>query len=361
VSRAPAIHQFIPSFAARDAVGQHTLRLRTLLRDLGFDSDIYAEDVHPELRGQALDYRTFAPPPGTPTWLLYQASTGSPMGDWLQTRPEPLLLDYHNITPVEMFAPWEPVVAAVLRRARAQLARLAPRSRLGFADSTFNAGEIDDLGCPRTVVAPILLDPGAFECGVDAAVLDRLGAGSGVAWLFVGRLAPNKAQHDVLKAFALYRRVFDSRARLWLVGGSSSDAYVRALRSLAQRLGVASAVEFAGSVSQEALVAYYRAADVFVCLSDHEGFCVPLLESMAHGVPVVAFGSSAVPETLGSAGVCLPEKSPGVVASAVWRVVSDRSVRDALVAAGHRRLQDFSLERTRATYADAIKQFVEAA
>ena len=179
--------------------------------------------------------------------------------------------------------------------------------------------------------------------------------------MFVGRMAPNKAQHDVVKAFALYRRVFDSRARLWLVGGSSSDAYVRACRELADRLGVGSAVEFAGSVSQEALTAYYRSADVFVCLSDHEGFCVPLLEAMWHGVPVVAFGSSAVPETLGAGGVCLPEKSASVVASAVWRVVSDPGLRSSLVAAGRRRLGDFELSKTRATFTKAIEQFVEAA
>ena len=147
---------------------------------------------------------------------------------------------------------------------------------------------------------------------------------------------------------------------MWLVGGSSSDAYVRVVRGLADRLGVGGAVEFAGSVSQEALTAYYRSADVFVCLSDHEGFCVPLLEAMWHEVPVVAFGSSAVPETLGSGGVCLPEKSAGVVASAVWRVVSDRRVRDGLVAAGRRRLADFELSKTRAIFTTAIEELVEA-
>ena len=221
MNRAPAIHQFIPVFAGRDAVGQHTLRLRDVLRDLGLRSEIYAERIHPEVRGEAFDYRTYAPEPGVPTWLLYQASTGATMADWLLERPEPLLLDYHNITPIELFAPWEPAVAAVLRRARNQLAELAPRARLGLADSTFNAGEIDDLGCRRTVVAPILLDPGSFDGGVDEGVLGRLGAlssGGGASWLFVGRMAPNKAQHDVVKAFALYRRVFDPAAPAPIAG-----------------------------------------------------------------------------------------------------------------------------------------------
>jgi glycosyltransferase involved in cell wall biosynthesis len=148
--------------------------------------------------------------------------------------------------------------------------------------------------------------------------------------------------------------VFDPSARLWLVGGSSSDAYVRAVRGLVEALGLEGAVRLTGSVSPAALAAYYAAADVFVCASDHEGFCVPLLEAMHSGLPVVAYASSAVPETLGGAGVCLPEKSPGVVAAAVWRVVSDAGLRGRLVAAGRRRLEDFAPERTRATFATAI-------
>jgi L-malate glycosyltransferase len=363
VNRRAAVHQLVPSFAARDAIGHHTVHLRDLLRDLGFDSEIYAEDAHPEVRHLCHPVGALpAPTPGVPTWLLYQCSTASDLADLLVQRPEPLILNYHNITPVETFAAWEPVIAVRLAEARRQLTRLVERTELGVSDSGFNAAELDDLGCPRSVVAPILLDAGAFDGPVDEALVGELSAGAGsagsgqggAAWLFVGRVAPNKAQHDVVKAFALYRRVFDPGARLWLVGGCSSDSYLRALRGLVASLGLGSSVRLAGSVSAAELAAYYRAADVFVCASDHEGFCVPLLEAMHHGLPVVAYGSSAVPETLGGAGVCLPEKSPGVVASAVWRVVSDVGVRSALVGAGRRRVADFAPEAARAAHAAAI-------
>ena len=355
MTRRPAVHQFVPSFAGRDAIGHHTLQVRALLRGLGFDSEIFVEEAHPDVRSTARDVREFpaATPDRPPTWLLYQCSTYSSLGEWLLQRPEPLVLDYHNITPVELFAPWEPLVAARLLQARRQLAELVPRAPLGLADSAYNAGELDDLGIARSVVAPILLDEATFAGPVDEGLVGEL-SGRGTAWLFVGRLAPNKAQHDVVKAFALYRRVFDPAARLWLVGGSSSDAYVRAVRGLVGSLGLEGAVRLTGSVSAASLAAYYAAADVFVCASDHEGFCVPLLEAMHSGLPVVAYASSAVPETLGGAGVCLPEKSPGVVAAAVWRVVSDAGLRGRLVAAGRRRLEDFAPERTRATFATAI-------
>ena len=355
MSRRAAIHQFVPVLARHDAIGRHTVQLRRLLQDMGLDSELFVADAHPDLDVPTHDPASFRPEPGVPTWLLYQASTDSDMADDLVARPEPLILDYHNITPAEMFAPWEPLVAPGLRMARRQLARLSPRSVLGLADSSYNAVELDSLGCPRTVVAPILFDVSGFDVVPDRGVVERLAVGGGVRWLFVGRVAPNKAQHDVVRAFALYRRVFDPDARLCLVGGSSSDRYWRAVEGLVAELDLVDAVELAGSVSGEALAAYYESADVFVCLSDHEGFCVPLLEAMHHGVPVVAFGSSAVPETLGAGGVCLPEKSPVLVAAAVDRVVSDPQVRDALVAAGRRRLEDFDLSRTRATFTTAIE------
>jgi glycosyltransferase involved in cell wall biosynthesis len=362
VTRRPAVHQLIPTFAARDAIGNHAVQLRDLLRNLGFASDIFADEAQSAVRHLSRPVQELpAPTADQRTWLLYQCSTRSRLADLVSARPEPLVLNYHNITPAERFAPWEPVVAAQLVEARRQLAALAPRAELGVAVSAFNAAELDDLGGRRTVVAPIIVDAGTFDGPVDEGLVGELSSGGGTAWLFVGRVAPHKAQHDVVKAFALYRRVFDPGARLWLVGGSSSDAYLRALRGLVGSLGLGSSVRLAGSVSAAELAAYYRAADVFVCASDHEGFCVPVLEAMHHGLPVVAFASSAIPETVGEAGVVLPEKSPGVVAAAVWRVVSDGGLRDRLVAAGRRRVEDFAPERARAAHTAAIERFVELA
>ena len=154
--------------------------------------------------------------------------------------------------------------------------------------------------------------------------------------MFVGRVAPNKAQHDVVKAFAWYRRVFDAEASLTLVGGVSAGSYWSALERFVDGLGLSGVVRLAGSVSDVELEGLYRSADVFVCLSEHEGFCVPLLEAMAHGVPVVAFGAAAVPETLGDAGL-----------------------RAGLVGAGRRRLEHFSLARTRRTLLDALQPILE--
>jgi glycosyltransferase involved in cell wall biosynthesis len=347
----PVVHQFTAVLAGRDAVGDHTVRLHRLLIEMGCDAAIYAAHVHPDVRDLGRDFRRHRDDP-RPDLIIYQASTGTPVADYLVTRREPLVLDYHNMTPPEFFDPWEPAIGAELYHGRRQLARLGRRAVLGLADSAFNGRELVDAGVSEVVVAPILFDVSAL--GVAGGLVPAgLGEGRPV-WLFVGRLAPNKAQHDVIAAFAAYRAEFGPGARLVLVGVASSGAYEAALVGLAESLGVADAVVFAGSVSAEELAGWYGVADVFVCLSEHEGFCVPLLEAMHHRVPVVAFDSSAVPETLAGAGLVLADKSPVVVAEAVDRVVSDPVVASRLVDRGVERLADFDLDTTAEVYRETL-------
>ena len=197
---------------------------------------------------------------------------------------------------------------------------LAPFTEMSFADSSFNEAELLELGYGKTQVCPILVDLEEYHIPPDPRTLDWLQSRrehSGSQWLFVGRVAPNKCQHDIVAAFAVYRRVFEPDARLTLVGGATSPSYRHALDRLVHELGVAGNVDVVGSVSSGQLLAHWAVADVFVCLSEHEGFCVPVLEAMELGVPVVAYAATAVPETVGDAGLLLDDKDPLTVAMAV--------------------------------------------
>jgi L-malate glycosyltransferase len=205
---------------------------------------------------------------------------------------------------------------------------------------------------------PVLIDIDAFERTPPDPAIPRLDA---TTWLFVGRLAPNKAQHDIVKAFAVYRRVFDPTARLRLVGGSSSHSYQNSLADFIAALGLRDAIDVTGPVSSAALSAYYETSDVLVVCSDHEGFLVPLLEAMSHRLPIVAYRAGAVPETLGDAGLTLAVKDGPTVAAAVHRVMTDDALRAQLVVAGERRLRDFSLDVTRQKLYDALTPVVGAA
>lgn len=357
-----AIHQFLPTFASRDAIGTHALHARRILRDMGLESEIYAEGIARPGRRQAHPYRTYGrrPAPGQ-TWLLYQLSTGSAVADFVRARPEPTLVNYHNVTTASLFAPWEPHVAVECTEGRRQLREMAGEVELGIAVSSFNEAELRQAGYRETAVAPVLVDLDAADVDPDTEVLARLELAKragGADWLFVGRVAPHKCQHDVVRALAAYRRLYDPRARLYLVGGAGSGAYGHMLERYVAALGLGGAVTLTGSVSSAALRAYYRSADVFVCLSEHEGFCVPIVEAMRLSVPVVAFASTAVPETVAGAGVLLDAKDPVTVAAAVSRVLDDAPLRALLVAAGARRAGDFSLANATRRFTDVIGKFL---
>jgi L-malate glycosyltransferase len=354
-----AILQFTPALVARDAIGGHVLGIDAALRDAGVETGIYTGYVEPELSARAQPYAALAPAPSSgPRYLLYHSSIGSEVADFVLDQREPKLVDYHNMTPPDYFAAWRPEVFVELTKGRRQLSQFASVSTLALADSAFNAGELVGLGFRSVSVVPILLDVDGLMRS-DAAAGVRWAGGDGARWLFVGRVAPNKAQHDVVKAFAWYRRVFDAGASLTLVGGVSAGSYWSALERFVEALGLSGAVRLAGSVPDAELEGLYRSADVFVCLSEHEGFCVPLLEAMAHGVPVVALGAAAVPETLGDAGLLLGSKRPGLVAEAVARVMGDAGLRAALVAGGRERLQHFDLARSRRRLLDALAPILE--
>jgi len=357
-----ALHQLLPSYARRDAIGSHAFLLQALLRRAGFESEVYAQ-WREDPPGPCLAPTALRPRPGERTVLLYHLSTGSELATVVADRPEPLVVDYHNVSPSEVFGRWEPTVGPELALGRRQLADLSHRTSLAVAHSAYSATDCRRAGYRRSEVAPILLDVDGLIGDVDDFALRRLGderaSRGGSDWLFVGRLAPHKAQHDIIKAFAIYREVYDGHARLSLIGGSSSHAYETTLQAYVRSLGLDGAVRILHSVTGGELAAHYATAEVFVCLSDHEGFCVPILEAMAYGLPVVAYAATAVPETLGGAGLLLPRKDPATVAAACNRVATDRPLRERLSAAGRARVAGFSLAAAEATMLDALLPVLE--
>ncbi len=362
-----AIHQFLPSLAPRDAQSQHHLHVRDALRSAGYSSEIYAGEAKGDLRSQARPFRAFDPDRVDGdrvdgSWILYAHAIGSPVADFVRDRPEPLMLYFHNITPSSMFAPWEPTAAIKLGAGRRQLPALVARCRLAMANSRYSETELIDLGARRTAVVPVMFDTENFATAPDRTTFDELSASSAngiVNVLFVGRLAPNKAQHRLIAALAALRRGHDIDARLHLIGGSASDRYERTLREYVDALGLADSVSFVGSATPAVLAAYYRAATVFVSASEHEGFCVPILEAWYHDLPVVALATTAVDETLGSAGARLRSNTPTRIAAAIARVVSDDGVATVLRARGRERLDEFGVERSKGRLLEAVRSVVE--
>jgi glycosyltransferase involved in cell wall biosynthesis len=353
------VDQIIPSLASRDAIGVHTRTLTHALREAGIDSTIYHGNCTPDMESVPLvELGRFT----KDRWLLYQSSIGSPVYDILATRDEPKLVNYHNITPMELLAPWEPSVGYEVSLGRTQMARLAPESRLAVADSAYNESELTDVGYRETAVVPLLIDMTSTGEEPDPEVLARLGeakARGGADFLFVGKVSPHKAPHDLVKMLAVYRRLYDPHARLHLVGSPLGERYGPALAAFVAELGLQGAVSVTGSLTPGGLEAYYQSADVFVCASDHEGFCVPIVEAMAHGLPVVAYATTAIPETVGDAGILLPDKDPARFAVAVHRVVEDAALRALLLERAAARADFYDVTRSVARFVQLVSDAIQ--
>jgi glycosyltransferase involved in cell wall biosynthesis len=357
--RPVAVHQFLPALNPHDATGAHTLKLRDILRTAGWRSEIFAEAVHDDLADEAHKHWMYPEHAADGDVAVYQFTTSSAVAPYLAEQGLPLILDFHNFTSPELFAGWEPGNVKRAGQAADDLALLAPEARLGLARSAYSERALKRAGCRRTTVTPVLADyrrvTTAPDPRVAAELRARRAAEGGADILFVGRVVPSKAQHELVKALWTYRRLYDPAARLHLVGGTSSYTYSKSLHDFVEDLGLTSAVRLTGEVSDAALAAYYEGTDVFLSLSVHEGFGVPLVEAMTAGLPIVArgAGAGAVTQTVGDAALVLESGDPAYVAAALHRVCTDDAVRRTLADNGRRRAADFQ-------GAHVGRQFVEA-
>ncbi len=349
------VHLFVPMLHRHDAVGEHTLALQHRLAMSGVASTIYSERPDPATADRTRPYLEYESHAQRGDILVYQFATQSAIAGWLAMRPEPVVINYHSITPPKFFASWNNGITRLQVAAQLELAVLAPHAALGVAVSRFDERELREAGCLRTVVIPVAnVEVPPVE--PDLAALERMRErhpGPGPRWLSVGRLAPNKAHHQTIAALFVARASSDPGARLTVVGSPSEPSYAAALVRYAASLGLADAVEFVRGITDAELAAHYRHADVLVMLSEHEGFGVPLVEAMGHGLPIVAFDSGAVSEVLGDAGLLLDQKHPRQVAAAVTGLMADPDHRNRLAEAGKSRFATLGL-------GDAGERLVEA-
>lgn len=334
----PILHQFTEAAMVGDATTDQALLIRRWLRELGFISNIYAIHRQPAIAADILpmaDYR----PGQEERFVIYHHAIGTDTADKLLDLSIPLILIYHNITPPDFFTTIDPLLSRQLVRGLAQLEAFRPQAALALGDSYYSERELLKIGFRHTGVLPIVLDSVRYDLPSLPALADHTQE-RGPLLLFVGRLAPNKRQEDLLKLLHFYRRI-EPNAELILVGGIHHRDYYRWLLELAGSLNLDPAVTFAGHVSHEVMVSYYHRASVFVCMSEHEGFGKPLIESMYLGLPVLAFASTAIPETMGKAGILFHRKDYEVLAEAIDILVKDGRLRAQVVEVQKQRAKAF--------------------
>ncbi len=356
------IHQLLVAAAPGDAVTGAALEIQRLLSRVG-PSDVYACYRDIVLDGPVLpleSYRDRVSAGSGQNVLVVHASIGDPRFlSFVRSRPEKIVLVYHNVTPARFFRAHDSNFALLLSSGRAELETLRERTVLAIADSEFNAAELRAIGYDPVHVVPVPVDPFALrdEPEVPSLTVNHLDAVFGRPFLLsVGQILPHKRPDLLLQAFHLLVTELRPEARLVMVGPARLEPYGQAVRRLAQELNLAN-VWLTGTVERSDLAAFYRRATAFVTASEHEGFCIPLLEAMAFGLPIVARSYAAIGETLGDAGLLLPAASgPELLAEAMAAVLDDAELRADLAERGHERLRAFDPDVARAELLDALLQ-----
>jgi L-malate glycosyltransferase len=348
------IHQVLATLGYGDAIGHEVLGIQRVLRGAGYESDIFVETADSRMESLTRDYRELVDASHRDNLLLHHFSLGSKASRTAFALPDRMALIYHNITPPEYFVGLHRRLARQCFRGRRELRAYADRCDLAMGDSEFNRLDLESLGFARTAVLPVV---------PDFSHLDRepnwmLAQDFDDDWsniIFVGRVITNKKIEDLIRSFHAYHSLFNPRSRLMIVGSYSGfERYLASLQHLAATLG-ANHVHFVGHVSDEELVAFYEIADLFLCASEHEGFCVPIVEAFYTEVPVVAYAATAVPATMDGAGVLYRDKTPAHVADVMDAVLSNAELRGGIVEA-----QLAAVDRLRARdFAGTLLGFVD--
>ena len=350
----PRVHQVLATLGYGDAIGHEVLGIQRVLRGAGYRSEIFVDTADPRLEELTVDYREMVGAVDADDILIHHFSIGSRASRTAYALPGRMVLVYHNITPPEYFIGIHKDLVKLCYRGRRELTAYIERSDLALGDSEYNRQELEALGFHATGVLPVVPDFVHLDEEPDRALAGDFDD----EWtnvMFVGRVIPNKKFEDLIRAFHAYRTRHNPRSRLLLVGSYGGfEKYLAMLQSLIARLGTPD-VHFLGHVRNEELTALYDVADLFLCASEHEGFCVPLIEAFYKRIPVMAFASTAVPATMDGGGVLYENKDPLRVAEIMAAVLDDPRIADAVIAS-----QDAALSRLRQKdFAGTLLRYVE--
>lgn len=337
------IHQLVHTLSYGDAISTEVLALQAALRGLGVESEVYALHEHNLLKGRSRPARSLEECAEADIILHY--SIGSPLNEIFAAwdRGHRLLV-YHNITPAEWYDGVNNRVAVEIRRGIADLPSLCALADRIWADSRFNADEIRALGFSAAVL-DLPIAPERWSRPRNEKLFKSLQRQAGIKVLHVGRFAPNKCIEDVIKSFYYLQRFVDTSATLRLVGiDADTELYSFSLRRLVKALGIDHCVTFMGGISDEEVRSLYEGSSVYLCMSEHEGFCLPLIEAMHFGLPVVALNAGAVGDTVGDGGILLSDKRHAEIGFLLGEVGRNESLRSRLIEKGRNRVSAFSFE-----------------
>ena len=340
------IIQLLPTIQFGDAVSNDARAIDAIIREQGYSTAIYAENIDAHLPKGTAQLASNMPRLRDDDILIYHASTGTRLNYELPNFGGRQVMFYHNITPPQYFHGYNESAENLTKSGYEGMRFLSDKVNYCIADSDYNRQDLRRMGfkCPIDV-CPIIIPFEDYDQEPNARLLNQYRGKKWTNLLFVGRIAANKKQQDVIRAFYCYQKRYNPKSRLFLVGNiQGMERYAIQLQRYTQLLGIEDKVVFTGHVKFDEILAYYRMADIFVCMSEHEGFCVPLVEAMYFGIPIVARRTSAISGTLGKGGLLLNDNSPEMAAAAIDRVLKDEALRDFLAEQQEKRLDELKYE-----------------
>lgn len=353
------IIQMLPTLSYGDGVSNDTLAIDNILKKHNFHTKIYAENIDKRISKEVVQHVNRLPKLRERDVIIYHLSTGSKLNDMLPQLKGRKIIIYHNITPEKYFADYHDFSATLCREGRKSLSMLCAVPEYCLADSPYNREELLENGYSCKVdVMPIIIPFGDYEEAPSGRVMSLYEGDGYTNIIFTGRIAPNKKQEDIIEAFAYYQRFYNSKSRLFLVGSyHNMEKYLKRLKSYVQQLNVNNVV-FTGHIPFDEILAYYHLADVFLCMSEHEGFCIPLVEAMYFHIPIIALAGTGVTGTLGEGGILLEEKRPLEIAGLIDYIQRHPEVRQELIDGGNRQLERFSTDRTEKLFLSYLNGFL---
>ena len=352
------IIQLLPTLSYGDGVGNDTLAIDKIIKEMGYDTMIYAENIDTRVDKKLVKKVDKIPKLNKEDVIIYHLSTGTILNEKLKDFPCRKLVIYHNVTPAHFFKEYSQISTELCDAGRKGIALLKDVADYCWADSEYNKQELVEHGYKCDIdVVPIVVPFEDYEKKPDEKIVEKY-QDDWTNIVFVGRIAPNKKQEDVIKTFYYYKKYINPKSRLFLVGAyGGMERYQTRLQSYVESLELED-VYMTGHIKFNEILAYYKVADVFLCMSEHEGFCIPLLEAMCFDVPIVAYSYTGVKETLGYAGLKMEEKDCKCAAEMIHLLMTNQELRNKVVALQKTRLDDFAYELTRKKIVDNLKGFI---
>jgi len=353
------IHQFATSLTYGDAISDEMLEIQKALKEKGFRSEIFTRFYEPRVAKYARDFKEYTKYSSPSNVVIFHFSIGSPVSKMFFRIPDKRIMIYHNITPYRFFLDTHRILSRECYKGRLEIKLFVDKVDLALGDSEFNRRELESLGYANTGVLPLLIDYAKFD-GKPDPVFRQIFDNGKFTLLFVGRVIPNKKFEDVIKIFYFFQKYFNPDSQLLLVGDfRGMERYFAALKALVEELGL-SDVHFTGRVDFAELLACFHLADVYVSMSEHEGFGVPLVESFYLKLPVVAYAAGAVEETMNGGGILVREKEFPMIAALLDKLSEDNVFRKKIVLSQNKALKKFSRENVSAILLDHIQRVAKS-